>query len=87
MKPDARKQHKQIDIFVDRDAEALNGPWCWNCELGWKSLEDAPPDFPMHFCSWKCIREWESNAPLQNLLDKRKARRERERASQQRQKS
>jgi len=77
MRPDASKQHKLVDIFADRDAMA-QGPWCWNCELGWKSFEAALPDCPMHFCGWECMREWESNAPL----DKRKARRERERASQ-----
>jgi len=82
MEPDARKQHKRVDIFVDQDLMNRDGPWCWNCELGWKSFEDAPPDAPMHVCGWECMREWESNAPLQNLLDKRKARRERKRASQ-----
>jgi hypothetical protein len=79
MKPDNSKQYKQIDIFADQDAMDREGPFCWNCELRWKSFEAAPPDCKIHMCSWGCWREWESNAPLQNLLEKRKARRERER--------
>ena len=39
--------------------------------------EDAPPDWPTYFCGSECRREFESLQPLQNLLDKRRLRRER----------
>jgi hypothetical protein len=78
MKPDAKKQHQYQSIFGLEEAVAHgDGPYCWNCELTYKSLEDAPPDLPLHFCSPSCRHEWMSQQPLQNLLDKRKAKHER----------
>ena len=78
MNPDASKQHKPGDPLSYREAIAHgDGPYCWNCELTFKSLEDAPPDLPLHFCSPWCREEWMTCQPLQNLLDKRRIRRER----------
>jgi hypothetical protein len=74
MKPDASKQHKPGDVLQEPD---YYGPHCWNCELEFKSLEDAPADLPMHFCSPLCERDWVTRQPLQNLLDKRRMKRER----------
>ena len=78
-KPDASKQHKPGGGVIGYlDAESYgDGPFCWNCELTFKSLEDAPADLPVHFCTPLCAREWYSLQPLQNLLDKRRMRRER----------
>ena len=79
MKPDASKQHKPGDIFGCREAiDYGDGPYCWNCELEFKSLEDAPPDLPIYFCNPHCKRSWMTLQPLQNLLDKRRMRRERD---------
>lgn len=78
-KPDPKKQHQRGSIFGQEEAIAYgDGPYCWNCELDFKSLEDAPPDCPLHFCNPFCEREWASQQPLQNLLDKRRAKRKRE---------
>ena len=74
MKPDANKQHKPSHVLGDID---YYGPRCWNCELEFKSLEDAPPDLPIHFCNPLCRQEWMTRQPLQNLLDKRRISRER----------
>ena len=42
IKPDATKQHQRVNIFQFRDAIAYgDGPYCWNCELSFKSFEDA----------------------------------------------
>jgi hypothetical protein len=71
-KPDASKQFEYVDIFRHVDTFADQGPWCWNCELSFASLDDAPPDCPMHFCNPGCEREWTSQQPLQNFLNKRK---------------
>ena len=77
-KPDASKQHKFGGVTGHLDAQAYDdGPYCWNCELEFKSLEDAPPDLPVHFCTPLCEREWMTQQPLQNLLDKRRLRWER----------
>ena len=78
MKPDASKQHRPGNVLGHREAiEYGDGPYCWNCELTFESLEDAPPDLPIHFCNPQCEREWVTRQPLQNLLDKRRMRRER----------
>jgi len=79
-KPDASKQHKPGGIIGNRETIAYvdGGLYCWNCELSFKSMEDAPPDLPVHFCNPLCAQEWTSRQPLQNLLDKRRMRRERE---------
>ena len=77
MNPDASKQHKPGDPLSYREAIAHgDGPYCWNCELTFKSLEDAPADLPMHFCNPFCEQDWVTRQPLQNLLDKRRIRRE-----------
>jgi len=69
-KPDASKQHKPGSIIGYREAIAHgNGPYRCNCELSFKSPEDAPADLPMHFCNPFC--EPDTRQPLQNLLDKR----------------
>jgi len=80
MKPDASKQHKPGGIIGSRETITYvdGGLYCWNCELSFKSMEDAPPDLPIHFCNPLCAEEWTSRQPLQNLLDKRRMRRERE---------
>jgi hypothetical protein len=78
-KPDASKQHKPGDVFGHEEAIAYgDGPYCWNCELTFNSLEDAPPDLPLHFCTPFCKQDWMTRQPLQNLLDKRRIHRERE---------
>jgi hypothetical protein len=77
MKPDASKQHKPGGVAWSSAYYGDDGPFCWNCELTFKSLEDAPPDLPMHFCDPICRQEWTTRQPLQNLLDKRRMRRER----------
>ena len=76
-KPDASKQHKPGSVLGYQEAIAYgDGPYCWNCELTFNSLEDAPADLPLHFCTPLCEQEWATRQPLQNLLDKRKMRRE-----------
>jgi hypothetical protein len=43
------------------DCEAVvqgNGPCRCNCELSFKSLEDAPANLPMHFCNPLCEQDW-----------------------------
>jgi hypothetical protein len=43
------------------DCEAVvqgNGPCRCNCELSFKSLEDAPANLPMHFCNPLCEQGW-----------------------------
>jgi hypothetical protein len=78
IKPDASKQHKPGDVLGYREAIAHgDGPHCWNCELGFESLEDAPVDLPLHFCSPLCKQDWITRQPLQNLLDKRRIKQER----------
>ena len=76
VKPDASKQHKPGDVLAHQEPDYY-GPRCWNCELSFKSLEDAPADLPMHFCSPFCKQDWDTRQPLQNLLDKRRMKRER----------
>jgi hypothetical protein len=77
-KPDANKQHKPGDVLGYLDAQAYgDGPFCWNCELSFESMEDAPPDLPVHFCTPLCERDWATRQPLRNLLDKRRMKRER----------
>ena len=78
MKPDASKQHELVDILSYREAIAHgDGPYCWNCELGFESLENAPADLPLYFCSPLCKQDWVTRQPLQNLLDKRRTKQER----------
>jgi hypothetical protein len=72
MKPDASKQYESDDI-LDYQGNDYSG-LCWNCELAFKSLEDAPADLPLCFCSPLCKQDWVTRQPLQNLLDKRSRR-------------
>jgi hypothetical protein len=74
IKPDGSKQCKPDDI-LDYQEDDYSG-LCWNCELAFKSLEDAPADLPLLFCSPLCKQDWITRQPLQNLLDKRRIKRE-----------
>jgi hypothetical protein len=76
-KPDASKQHKP-GSGVDDPKFYGEARLCWNCELSYKSMEDAPSSLPLWFCSPLCQCEWMSSQPLQNLLDKRRMRRKRD---------
>jgi hypothetical protein len=46
---------------------------CWNCELAF-TLNSAPANAVMHFCSPDCEQEWWGNQPLANLIEKRRRR-------------
>src|SRR5262249_1262164 len=72
VKPDASKQYKPDDV-LDYQEDDYSG-LCWNCELDFKSLEDAPADLPLRFCSLLCKQDWVTRQPLQNLLNKRSRR-------------
>jgi hypothetical protein len=42
---------------------------CWNCEID-ITLNSAPADAVMHFCSPSCKDEWWASQPLANLIEK-----------------
>jgi hypothetical protein len=49
------------DFDTASDCEAVvqgNSPCRCNCELSFKSLEDAPANLPMHFCNPLCEQGW-----------------------------
>jgi len=67
MKPDASKHHKPGSVRGDREAIAHgNGPCRCNCELSFKSLEDAPADLAMHFCNPFCEQGWITRSSAAN---------------------
>src|SRR5262249_34576802 len=75
-KPGTSKQHKSVGVLGYLEAIAHgDGSRCW-CDLGFKSLQDAPADLPMHFCNPFCKHEWLTCQPLQDLLDERRIKRE-----------
>jgi hypothetical protein len=50
---------QDFDTAFDREASAQDNGLCrCNCELSFKSLEDAPANLPMHFCNPLCEQGW-----------------------------
>jgi hypothetical protein len=72
---DDKRRHQSVNIVEQHYSFFEQGALCWNCELSFRSWEDAPPDCPLYFCSPQCCEEWESEQPMQNFLHKRRLKR------------
>ncbi len=49
--------------------------YCWHCELAF-TINTAPANATMHFCSPSCEQEWWADQPLANLIEKRRRKRQ-----------